>query len=337
MGVLERLKRTGPFRAKRDAGIALVTVLLVVALLVAVVVEFNRIAIADIQVSNNVVDERKILYTTISGVNAVAELLRLDGEYTRSDNLLEDWAKGDTYFQSASMMLEEGEVSGGITDEDGRICVNRLVRPDGVLDPRQFALWRRLLEQPGFRLNEQEALTLIYSIKDWLDPDDEVSDIYGAEDMAYQPLGYPCKNGPMDALEELLFVNGMTQDLFYGNENRLALRSCLSVYGGAAVNVNTAPLPVLLALSPLMNRGIAEELQAFRTEPTNRSLLQVKEWYQRLWPYDQLIDEELIATRSRFFTVRILGTLRESRKNVQAVIERTTESTNIVHWQETLS
>ena len=33
-----------------DRGIALVTVLLVVALLIAVVVEFNRIALADIQV-----------------------------------------------------------------------------------------------------------------------------------------------------------------------------------------------------------------------------------------------------------------------------------------------
>lgn len=318
-----------------NRGIALVTVLLVVALLIAVVVEFNRIALADIQVSNNFVDEKKILYTTMSGVNAICGLLELDREYSQSDNLLEDWTRGETYFESASMLLDEGKVSGSITDEDGKICVNSLIGSDGQMNNGQFALWRRLLQQPGFRLNEQEAMTIIYSIKDWLDPDDEVSDIYGAENTTYLPLGYECKNGRMETLEELLFVNGMTREIFYGDENREGLRSSLSVYGGGAVNINTAPIPVLLALSPLMNESIAQELHAYRTEPTNRSDLQSKEWYQKIWPYDELIPEGLLATRSSYFTLRIRGTLRESRKNVRAVVRRTAESANIVYWQET--
>ena len=321
---------------RSDRGIALVTVLLVVALLIAVVVEFNRIALADIQVSNNFVDEKKILYTTISGAQAISELLRLDGEYTRSDNLLEDWTRGGTYFESASALLDEGKVSGSITDEEGKICVNRLVDAEGGMNATQFALWRRLLAQPRFRLNEQEAMTLIYSVKDWLDPDDEVSDIYGAEDTAYRPLGYACRNGPMVTLEELLFVNGMTRELFYGDEDQEALRGCLSVYGGGAVNINTAPVPVLLALSPRMNEDIARELDDYRRQPTSRGELQSKEWYQRLWPYDELISEDLLTVRSSHFTLRILGTLRESRKHVRVVIRRTRESADIIYWQETV-
>lgn len=322
--------------SRRNRGIALVTVLLVVALLTAVVVEFNRIALADIQVSNNFVDEKKILYTTISGVRAICGLLELDGKYTRSDNLLEDWTRGETYFESASMLLDEGEVSGSITDEEGKISINSLVGSDGRMNSGQFELWRRLLEQPRFRLNEQEAMTIIYSIKDWLDPDDEVSGIYGAEDAAYLPLGYEAGNGPMQTLEELLFVNGVTPELFYGDENRQGLRSCLTVYGGGAVNINTAPLPVLLALSPRMNEGIAKELHDYRTEPANRGDLRSKEWYQRLWPYDELIPESLLTTRSSHFTVRILGTLRESRKHVRAVVQRSGESASLVYWQETM-
>ncbi len=322
---------------KRDnRGIALVTVLLVVALLIAVVVEFNRIAVADIQVSNNFVDEKKILYTTMSGVNAISELLRLDREYTQSDNLLEDWARGETYFESASMLLEEGKVSGVITDEEGRICINSLVGDGGEMVAGQFNVWRRLLQQPRFRLNEQEAMTIIYSIKDWLDADGEVSDIYGAEDTTYLPLGYKCKNGLMDTVEELLLVKGMTPELFYGDENREGLRRYLSVYGEGTVNINTAPIPVLLALSPRMNESIAQELDEYRREPTNRGDLRSKEWYRRLWPYDELIPEGLLTTRSNHFTVRILGTLRESRKHVKAVIHRTSEFANIVYWQETV-
>ena len=319
-----------------DRGIALVTVLLVVSLLIAVVVEFNRIALADIQVSNNFVDEKKILYTTISGARAISELLRLDGKYTRSDNLLEDWTRGGAYFESASALLDEGKVSGSITDEEGKICVNRLVDAEGGMNATQFALWRRLLAQPLFRLNEQEAMTLIYSVKDWLDPDDEVSDIYGAEDTAYRPLGYACRNGPMVTLEELLFVNGMTRELFYGDEDQEALRGCLSVYGGGAVNINTAPVPVLLALSPRMNEDIARELDDYRRQPTSRGELQSKDWYRRLWPYDELISEDLLTVQSSHFTLRILGTLRESRKHVRAVIRRTRESADIIYWQETV-
>jgi general secretion pathway protein K len=192
------------------------------------------------------------------------------------------------------------------------------------------------LEQRRFRLNEQEAMTVIYSLKDWLDRDDQVSDIYGAEDTAYQPLGYACKNGPMETLEEMLFVNGVTRELFYGGENREGLRTCLSVYGGGSVNINTAPVPVLLALSPRMNEGIARELDVYRREPTNRSDLQSKDWYQRIWPYDELIPEGLLTTRSSYFTLRMLGTLRDSRKHVRAVIHRTSESAGVVYWQETV-
>jgi general secretion pathway protein K len=140
----------------------------------------------------------------------------------------------------------------------------------------------------------------------------------------------------MDTLEELLFVNGMTPELFYGGENREGLSTCLSVYGGGSVNINTAPMPVLLALSPLMNESLALELDEYRREPTNRGDLQSKEWYQRIWPYDELIPEGLLSVKSSHFTLRIQGTLRESRKHVRAVILRTPDSAEIVYWQETV-
>ena len=57
------------------------------------------------------------------------------------------------------------------------------------------------------------------SILDWLDPDDTPrSD--GAEDDYYSslPNPYHCKNGPLDSLEELLLVKGVTPHMLYGND-----------------------------------------------------------------------------------------------------------------------
>ena len=63
---------------RKKEGVALITTLMVIALLVSVVVEFNRIAIADIEISRNYGDDKKILYILISGVNALKEFLKLD-------------------------------------------------------------------------------------------------------------------------------------------------------------------------------------------------------------------------------------------------------------------
>ncbi len=319
-----------------NRGIALVTVLLVVALLVAVVVEFNRIAMADIQVSNNFMDERKIVYTTVSGISAIGELLLLDRKYTQSDNLLDEWAQGETYFEAASMLLDEGQVSGTITDEEGKININSLVGNDGKMNSRQFQLWKRLLEQPEFQLNEQKVLTIIHGVKDWLDADDEVSAIYGAEDETYRPLGYQSKNGPMDTVEEMLLVNGVTDELFYGSRDRPGIQNCFTVYGDERVNINTAPIPVLRALSPLMTETEARELHSYRTDPVNRDALNSPTWYLRLWPYDEPIPAALLTARSDYFTVRVSGTLRESRKHVRAVILRKGAPASIIYWQETV-
>jgi len=308
-------------------GIALVTTLLVIALLVAVIVEFNRNAVADIEVTSNFVDEKKILYTTISGVHALKELLKLDAQYSKTDTLFEEWNQGETYFASASSLLGEGKVSGDITDEDGKFCVNKL----------QEKHWERLLSQPRFGLVPEEIFRIIHGVKDWIDPDDDVSGIYGAEDAYYREKGYRCKNGPMDTIEEMLLVRGVTRAIFYGDGRREGIRDCFTVYGDGTININTAPVPVLLALSDNMNPSVAEEMDDFRREPANRGELQEVEWYRRLWPYDETLPESSLKTSSSFFSIRLRGRLRKSSKQVRAVIQRSNKNARIVYWQETAS
>ena len=327
--MINRFKKIG-----RKEGVALVTTLAIIALLVAVVVEFNRIAIADIDVSRNFGDEKKILFITISGVNAIRELLRLDGLYSKGDTLLEGWAKSRPYFDSASSILDDGMVQGEIVDENGKIDVNSLINEKGGFDELQKGIWERLLSQSQFGLTEDEVNTIIYGVKDWIDKDDEITGVYGAEDSYYIEKGYHCKNKVLNTLEEMLLIKGVTEEIFYGNQDKGGIQSYFTVFGGREININTVPLPVLMALSNNITEEIAMELDKFRRDDANKPLLTDKSWYKRIWPFENPLPEKILTTSSGFFTVHIRGTLGGGVKEIKTVISRSKDAINVVYWQE---
>ena len=59
---------------------------------------------------------------------------------------------------------------------------------------------------------------IIACIEDWIDTDDDTR-LNGAETDYYQSLNppYEAKNGPIDDISELLFVKGVTPDIFASN------------------------------------------------------------------------------------------------------------------------
>ena len=315
-------------------GVALITTLLVVALLVAGVVELNRLAVADIEVSGHFGDDKKMLYLAISGMNAAEALLNADILESDNDTLLEPWAKSRDYFQIASQAFEQGKIDGEITDENGKIDVNHLISANGEFDQTQKGILERFLREPKFALTEEEVNTIIYSLKDWMDEDGEISGIYGAEDSFYRDRGYSCKNGPLDTLEEMLLIRGVTEEIFYGNRERSGISSYLTVYGTHEININTAPIPVLLALSFDMTEDLAEQMDEFRRDEGNEAQLTSSAWYKRVWPYADPFPEKYLTTTSQAFTVRLKVSLGESEKEIRAVISRSGGSSEVIFWQE---
>jgi len=132
-----------------------------------------------------------------------------------------------------------------------------------------------LLRRIFLNLGIEESLigVLIDSIMDWRDQDD-LHRTNGAEDEYYLSLipSYTAKNGSFDSLEELLWVKGVSADLFYGYEStgrpdrdspRVGLREIFSVDSPIdRVNLRTASAPVIHVLL-----GIPlEKCQAFVEE-----------------------------------------------------------------------
>ena len=99
----------------------------------------------------------------------------------------------------------------GVADEAGKINVNALLALDNGKGDVGYQI---LMDLPN--MTEDVA----NSILDWLDPSSDTPRSDGAKDDYYSALNppYHCKNGPIDSIEELLLVKGVTPQLLFGND-----------------------------------------------------------------------------------------------------------------------
>jgi type II secretory pathway component PulK len=97
----------------------------------------------------------------------------------------------------------------GVSDEASKLNLNALM----ALDRTGKVAHDALMALPY--MTEEVANAIL----DWIDADDQPR-TNGAEDEYYQTLQppYHCKNAPLDSLEELLLVRGVTPELVFGND-----------------------------------------------------------------------------------------------------------------------
>ncbi len=134
-----------------------------------------------------------------------------------------------------------------------------------------------MFDSMGLDMSTRDAL--VDSILDWRDTDDvprphgaEIDD-YGGSFVSANRLPY---NGPFKNMQELLLVKHMTPDIYFGrvtfdpasNEHHkiAGLRDVATIgSGGKLIDVNTAPIEVLIAL-PGMNQDLAANIVALRAQ-----------------------------------------------------------------------
>ena len=125
----------------------------------------------------------------------------------------DDSAQRADFTVLVSNLDENGNLGGvryGLEDESTRLNVNALVTVDEIMENAGRDL---LMALPGMTEDVADA------ILDWMDDDDEPRE-YGAESSYYQALKppYAVKNGPLDTVEELLLVRGVTPQLLFGSD-----------------------------------------------------------------------------------------------------------------------
>lgn len=216
-------------------------------------------------------------------------------------------------------------------------------------------------------MEETNPETIINSIKDWLDSkdDDAVTGLSGAESDYYMGLDtpYKCKNGPFSHIGEVALVKGIPPEVFNGMGDLLGLSSFLTIYGVSdpnapstpnepdnttpqsttpqstdqsktpeftyegRININTAELPVLMALLPADASEFAKNLHDFRIAKTSEGTylndLSDQKWYEKVPGFTSIpIDESLIRLDSNVFRITATASRFKSQLTLTAIVQR---------------
>lgn len=305
-----------------------------------------------------------------SGVHLAMAVLVKDRLDSEADSLQEDWADNETMLDHITEIpFERGQLSVKIIDELSKIQINALVQfPEGgQFNTKQRGIWVRfaedlvavydLLAASGEELEETDPLTIINSIKDWIDKDEDIiTGLNGAESDYYEALEppYACRNAPFDNLSEVRLVRGVTPELFDGFGGAAGLGGYITVYGETktgdnrfsypgTININTAESPVLKALMPSESEDFADLLIEHRdavsgTQFTND--LTGKSWYKGVPGFaDITIDPDLFAVSTHVFRIISRAELDSVQTTTTVIVsrERASESApwrcKVLNWK----
>ena len=260
-------------------GIALMAVLWVLVLLIALATEFAFSMKMEVNTTRNYKEDTESYYLSKAGLNmAMAELFK-EARF-HSIHPEHGWITGNIVTASAAnkptsspgqedpdteesqgqdglgeeetvqdfdivnrtdIKLENGSITYTIRDENGKISVNSASK--NTLD--------KLLQFSGVE-DKIERSTISDSILDWIDTDKNHR-LNGAEDDYYRKQNPPyyAKNGPIETIDELLKIRGMTEEILYGSEEsddedkKTGIANHLTIYKISTVNPNTASEEVL--------------------------------------------------------------------------------------------
>ncbi len=356
-----------------NKGMALLLVVSLVSVLAVITLQFSKEMRDHYIVSASLRSSTRLAVMAEAGITIAREILIEDQQENIFDSALDSWALlGE---EDLSTLFEYGEIEVSIYDEGGKFQVNAMIpvadgsqnnaqtntantantanttkvtnaanaAPAATADPLQRVkdirniLWRLLRAEP-FLLEDGKARGIIDSLIDWLDSEDgDGEEEYGAEDNYYHSLNppYSCKNGPIESIEELLLVKGITEELLYGTEDIPALAPLLTPLGdNGTININTADVLLLQALHEAMTKEAAEVMVEFREDENNSALLENSQWYKNVpsFPGDIELQQDLITTSSNFFTIEAMATLEEQQKTITATVERSDTELNTLRW-----
>jgi len=309
--------------AKRDRGIALIIVMIIVAALTVIVTGFAYSMRVETKLARNTRFNPDMDWLGRSGVELARYLLskRAPGE-ERMDALHQKWAGGPCRLPTdatdelepweeldmTNVKLGNGTFSIKITDMERKLNINSAPEP----------LLRYILEMHG-GVDATDVDVFIDSLRDWMDPDENPglngaeSDFYLSE---YPP--YYSKNGPLDHITELKLVQGFKDQPSIYN----VFAKNFTAISGGLINVNTASAQVL-ELLPGMDPFIADEIVMYRAGPDGpyRSPNQIG---AVLEPFgmDPGSIQQFLATESATFEVEITAKIGTQQRKYISLLRR---------------
>lgn len=311
-------------RRLHQRGVALITVLLVVALASVAAVNMTTSNQLDQRRTGNRLALGAAHQYALGGEQwAMAILARAvrDEDGPRVDSRDEDWAR-----ELPPIPIEGGQIVGRLTDLQGRFNLNTLVAGETV-DARSLERFERLLQTLELEPQLAQAVT------DWIDSNRDTTYPQGAEDDYYATLDVPhlAANRPFTVASELRLVRGIDE----GAWRRLAPHVTALPARRTAINVNTATARTLQAIVPGLAADAAEALRERAAEEPFESVADFLaasevESAQASAGDSEEIDERGLGVSSRFFRSRVDVQLGPIEYTLYSWLERTNDGASRV-------
>ena len=327
--------------ANRSKGVALMAALILILALVMVLGNIFYRHQIDVSQSSAALHSDQAMLMVLSAESWARQRLSNNPsmDNTDVDHLGEVWAQA-----LPTLPLEGGFITGCIRDLQARININNfaLYTPESLeLDlkrqddqPLGLAnLWRRLLELSNIPYTHARSGALV----DWLDSDSEPVGQWGAEQGDYDGLRIPrvVANTLMTDASELAAITG------YQHSEVLALMpfvTALPLSGrsslGTTININTAPVSLLLAMAGSSNESFVDVVLTARNERRHfESLAEFHNELERTLPLTRREIETrwpsgMVDVRSNFFQLYIDVSLGDTNLQVTSLIDRRKDPSN---------
>ena len=288
----------------KERGVALITVMLILALATILAVSMSSRQQLDIHRSANVINYEQAFQYILGAESWGKQILKRDFKDNKTDSYNDDWAT-----VLPPLPIEGGQMSGKIEDLQARFNINNLVLA-GKPQKLYIERFQRLLR--NLELNEDLSPVIV----DWLDSNEETG-FSGAEDNEYLNLtpAYRAANQAMNDVSELLLIKGIDFETY----EKLRPFICV-LESDTPINVNTASAEVL---SSIVKDITLEDAKSIVEDRDKESYKKLDDFLQHPLLKQKKIKNEGLNVSSNYFQL-----------NSTAQIERiSVEFTSVLHRQ----
>ncbi len=286
------------------SGVALITVLLVMALVAVIAAEMLRRGNYLRSSFAGQLMTRQAYYYALGGESFARQLLALDlkQDDDELDTLDEAWALTE---DAAPFEFDEGALTIEISDLQGRFNLNNVVDERGQARAEGIAQWRNLLQAQGLDMRYADEWL------DWVDADQQRS-AGGAEDGDY--ASYRTAGGFEADSSALRLLRSMRAEDFAKLEPVVA-----TLPENTPLNVNTASAEALRALSPALSAARAGQVVARQESGGFKTIEQFR---QVAGISAELVPDDVLSLRSDYFEVRVVVKLGGRWQQLRTVLHR---------------
>jgi len=317
-------------------GFVLVIVLCTIMLLEVLLLGFNFRCRTDLRAVDHLRRSHEALNCARAGLNIAIVAIK-DNPDIYSEKGLVNLLSGEN-----SVTVGPGQCSITVVPESGKLNVNFLKDKNGRLDRTRIDQLLRLIDL----LNRERAgespigYGLVPSIIDWTDDDDDVTCLpfvtrenLGVESDYYSMLdpAYRCKNKPLEAVEEMLLIKGITPEIFE------RMRSYVTVYGDGKVNINSAPKLAVESLSEKMDAAVAAMIVERRKIKPFESIAELRDVPGMTDSiYEAIKSTVTISPEDQYYHVESQANVDHLGCAIEAVLRRNaeTKSVEVVFYKE---